>query len=177
MKKIINAGLVIGLLSVVVCFYGCAPEQKCSRQAVADKADEPIVDQVQIGDAESEKSHNQRGNSTLNGIYNQRNWRDAREGGFFSYDMKVLPKGQMILACTWWGGDTGREFDILVNDKQIAAVKIGEEHPDQFYTENFKIPADLTKGKDKVTVRFNAPEDGYAGGVFGLVMLKEKSPK
>ena len=69
----------------------------------------------------------------------------------------------------------GRSFQILINDKQIAAVRIGEEHPDQFYAENYKIPADLTKDKEKVTVKFQAPAGGMAGGIFGLMMCRENS--
>lgn len=133
-----------------------------------------MVDEVLIGNADSEKSHNQQGSNTNNGTYMERNWRDASNGGFFSYDMKVLTDTQMSLDCTWWGGDEGRNFQILIDDKQIAQVRIGG-HPDQFYTDSFQIPADLTKGKDKVTVRFQAPSNGMAGGIFGLMMSKQNS--
>jgi hypothetical protein len=133
-----------------------------------------MVDEVKIGDAESEKAHNQQGEGTSNGIHRERNWRDASENGWFSYDVKVLPDAKMVLECTWWGGDVGREFTILVNDKQLAAVKIDESHGEVFYTDTFQIPEDLTKGKDKITVKLQSPADSYAGGIFGLVVNKEK---
>ena len=50
---------------------------------------ELMVDEVLIGDAESEKSHNQQGDNTNSGIHMERNWRDASGGGYFSYEADI----------------------------------------------------------------------------------------
>jgi DUF1680 family protein len=144
------------------------------QEALQKKKAELMVDEVMIGNAQSEKSHNQQGSNSNVGTHLERSWRDASSGGFFSYDLKVLPDSPMSLDCTWWGGDVGRSFQILIDDKQLAQVNVGG-HPDQFYTDNFKIPVDLTKGKDKVSVKFQAPADGMAGGIFGLMICRENS--
>jgi hypothetical protein len=36
----------------------------------------------------------------------------------------------------------------------------------------YKIPPELTRGKTKVTVKFQSYPDGIAGSLFGLVILK-----
>jgi DUF1680 family protein len=153
-------------------------ERQDAKRAAREKLiAESRVDEVLIGDAQSERLHNQQGSNTFRGTHQERNWRDAREGGFFSYDMKVLPDVPMRLECTYWGGNAGREFEVLVNDSQIASVTISEGHTEQFFTEGYRIPAYLTKDRDKVMVKFKAPADGFAGGVFGLMMCKDKSPQ
>jgi len=37
-----------------------------------------------------------------------------------------------------------------------------------------RIPLDLTRGKEKVTVRYQASSESLAGGLYGLVMLRER---
>ncbi|MHC4745114.1 MAG: beta-L-arabinofuranosidase domain-containing protein, partial [Planctomycetota bacterium] len=74
-----------------------------------------IVDSVDIGKGESEKAHNLQGERTQSGAHAGRNWRDARDGGWFSYDLKILPDEAATLLCTYWGSDVGRTFDVVVN--------------------------------------------------------------
>ena len=58
---------------------------------------------------------------------------------------------------------------------QIAAgqpIPVPEASVD--YSETVDITADMTRGKEKVTVKFSAHSGAWAGGVFGLrVMRKE----
>jgi len=74
--------------------------------------------------------------------------------------------------CTQWGSDRRRTFDILVDGQKIATQTLNANKPNEFFDEEYKIPAELTRGKDKVTVKFQAQPGGVAGGVFGCVMLK-----
>jgi len=128
---------------------------------------------VEIGDDTSESKHNLQGEETESGPYGERVWRHALDG-WFSYDLKVLPDEPMTLMCTYWGSDSGRTFDVLIDDKKIATQNLDFNKPDEFFEVRYKIPPELTSGKDKVTVKFQSHTGSYAGGVFGCVMLKEK---
>jgi DUF1680 family protein len=49
------------------------------------------VDQVQPGQRQNERDHNLQGEKTASGDFSDRRWRHATDGGWFSYDVKVLP--------------------------------------------------------------------------------------
>src|SRR6185437_16154500 len=77
-----------------------------------------IVDEVTIGDGQSEQDHNVTGEHMLEGPFNGRFWRSAVTGGSIEYVMKVLPDKPMSLNCRYWGSEqAGRTFDISIDDK------------------------------------------------------------
>jgi len=124
-------------------------------------------------DAKLERAHNQQGKTTHAGSAFGRKWRDARGGGWFSYDMKVLPDRPVGLTVTYWGGDSGnRSFDVLVDGRKIATQKLAAARPGKFMDVTYEVPAELTRGKRKVTVRFQAHPGSFAGGVFGCRVVR-----
>lgn len=131
------------------------------------------VDSVAIGDAESERAHGLRGEKTRSGPFADRFWRDAENGGWFSYDLAVPGTGALELFVVYWGSDSGaREFDILVGGEKIATQKLAAEKPDRFFDAAYPIPRALTDGKTKVTVKFLARPGNLAGGIFDCRLLR-----
>jgi len=125
-------------------------------------------------DAQLETAHNQQGETTYSGAAFGRRWRDARGGGWFSYDMKVLPDQPVDVIVTYWGGDTGnRVFDILIDGRKIATQRLTALKPGEFTDVTYAVPIDLTKGKQKVTVKFQAHQGSMAGGAFGCRVVKQ----
>lgn len=134
-----------------------------------------VIDRVEIGNAEAEKKHNLKEEGVVqSGTHAGKAWRHARNGGAFSYDMKVLPDAPMTLACTYWGSDKRRTFNILVDGKKVATQTVNNNKRNEFFEVEYKIPAELTQKKDKVTVKFQAQPGGVAGGVYGCVIKKGK---
>ncbi|HEV2471666.1 MAG TPA: beta-L-arabinofuranosidase domain-containing protein, partial [Chthonomonadales bacterium] len=131
------------------------------------------VDVVTPGDEASETAHKLAGERTESGDLDDRQWRDARYGGWFSYELKVLPGADQELDCAYWGSDRGRVFDILVDGQQIATQRLDENHPGIFFDAVYPLPAALLQGKQTVTVRFQARPRGMAGGLFGCRILKK----
>jgi len=131
------------------------------------------VDEVAIGERESEQKHRMQGERTGNGSHMGYNWRHATDGGWFSYDVKVLPDGPMILWCRYWGDESGnRTFDVLVDDEKIATQTLQHNKPGEFFEVEYPIPPELTRGKKAITVRFQGQPGNFAGGVFGCEILK-----
>ena len=144
-----------------------------AEQRRLEKIEAATIDFVTPG-TKLEAAHNQQGKATGSGTAFGGKWRDAR-GGWFSYDMKVSPDAPVDLLVQYWGGDSGnRVFDILVNDKKIATQKLTNQQPGKFMDVTYAVPAELTKGKDKVTVKFLAHKGAVAGGIFGLRVVKQK---
>jgi len=149
-----------------------AKQAEIEKANAARKAIEArIVDDVHPGEPQPETDHNFKGEQTNSGEYAGRKWRDAR--GWFSYDLKVDPAHPAVLRCTYWGGDgSPHNFDILVDGEKIAEQKLNKDKPNSFFDVDYAVPEKLTKGKQQVTVRFQAQPHGVAGGVFGLIVLK-----
>jgi hypothetical protein len=131
------------------------------------------VDVIDIGRMQPERDHNLVGDRTRTGEHAGRQWRDAYEGGWFAFEMKVLPDAPVDLVVTYWGSETGpRQFDILIDDTKIAAETLGADKPNEFYEKVYPIPEELTRGKQKVTVRFQAHPGCLAGGIFGCRTIR-----
>jgi len=186
-KKFANIGLItsysslcIAILFVSYGVFALAPRHGHQLTQKESEANTPaalaprVVDTVEIGNRESELAHGLKGHASVSGLYADRRWRHADNGGSFSYDLKVDPKQTMSLYCTYWGNDSdpGRLFDILVNGEVIATQKLDFNDPGHFFNVEYSIPRKLTRGTNQVTVVFQARPFKFAGGLFGLQMLK-----
>jgi hypothetical protein len=140
------------------------------RQRIADAR---RVDGLEFFD-QAERDHNFKGEKTAAGDHRGKRWRHCDPGGWFQYDIKVLADQPQVLACCYWGSDGGRQFDILIDGRKIATEELKGEKPNQFFDREYPIPADLLKGKNKVTVRFQPVGNSQAGGVFGCYIMKDK---
>jgi uncharacterized protein len=133
------------------------------------------VDAVTPGFQQSEVDHGFKSENSSTGDMpgDDRKWRDARDGGWFSYDLKVETNQPVALVCTYWGGENGkRTFDILVDDVKFATQTLANDKPNAFWDATYPVPAELVKGKRKVTVKFQAKPENFAGGVFGVRIVK-----
>ncbi len=127
------------------------------------------VDEVLPGDEPSERAHRMQGAKTGT---DGKSWRDASDGGWFSWDLKVRPGQPQELCVKYWGSDTGgREFEILVDGRKLATQKLDNNRPGQFYEETYRIPVEMTQARQKITVRFQANPGKMAGGVFACAVL------
>ena len=132
-----------------------------------------IVDELRPGEPQPEIDHQLAGEHTHSGEFHARRWRDANQGGWFSFQMRVAPQVPLSLLCTYWGSDVGaRHFDILVDGEKIATQTLERNQPGAFFDVEYALPAKLVEGKQRVTVKFQAHPNGTAGGLFGCRLLK-----
>ncbi|HEY3136735.1 MAG TPA: beta-L-arabinofuranosidase domain-containing protein [Blastocatellia bacterium] len=121
------------------------------------------VDAVTAGAAQSERDHNYKGERTNQGG----RFREARDG-WFSYELKISPDKPMTLACTYRGSEGRlRAFDILVDGEKIGSQTL-EIHPTELFDFEYPIPEALTRGKQHITVRFEAHKDATAGALIDV---------
>lgn len=130
------------------------------------------VDRLRIGEMQPERNHNLQGEETSTGEAFGRKYRHALNGGWFGFDLKTRPEGSQELQVTYWGGETGnRIFDILVDGEKIATQRLRQNAPGRFFEETYPVPAELTNGREKINVRFQAHPGAWAGGVYGVRLL------
>ena len=163
-----------------VYFDGFTPAQWQTHEAAygAEQArvkafEARTVDCVNPGESQIERDHALQGERTGSGDFGDGRFRHATDGGWFSYTFKVLPGEPQDLLVTYWGGDSGnRTFDILIDDAKLATVTLNNNQPGEFFDATYPLPKDLTRGKERITVRFQAQPGSLAGGIFGCRVLK-----
>ncbi|ESQ88837.1 glycoside hydrolase family 127 protein [Asticcacaulis benevestitus] len=133
------------------------------------------VDVMHLGEMQPERDHNLKSDISYPVVYRGRQGRDARTLGFFSFDMKTQRDGKdvgpLILQATYWGSENNRVFDILVDGVAIAHERLTGRQPGAWIDINYPIPLELTKGKAKVTIKFDPKEGKTAGPVFGVKLF------
>src|SRR5688500_10165594 len=98
------------------------------------------IDFAQPGEMQPEREHNMQGERTEAGEHGGRKWRHARDGGWVSFDLKVLPEQPVSLVSTYWGSETGpRSFDILIDGVKIAAQSLHNDKPGKFFEVTYAI--------------------------------------
>lgn len=143
-------------------------------QARQKELDARTVDYVNPGEEQNERDHNMKGENTDTREFNDRSFRYANTNGWFSWDLKVLlDQAQELRVALGGGGRGGSAVEIYVDDTKLATEQLtgGRGQPGS----NFKVyplSAELMKGKEKITVKFQAPENSRVGGVYGVRVLK-----
>jgi uncharacterized protein len=133
------------------------------------------IDFVRPGETEVERAHNMQGERTETGENSGRKWRHARDGGWLSFDLKVTPGSPVSLVASYWGGETGpRKFDVLVDGTKIGSQSLQNDKPGEFFDVTYAIPEEITRGKNKITIRFQAEPDNIAGGFYGLRVIRNE---
>lgn len=137
------------------------------------------IDQVKVTDNESEREHRMESYFSSTGEDFGQHWRHATDGGFFMYQMRCLPDKPIAIAIRFRQDDAGaRLFDLQVDGRTIQTFdhrhpKEGVEKP--LYYEEVEIPEELTHGKTHITVKFNAHNHNFAGGIFDLRTIQNTS--
>ena len=111
--------------------------------------------------------HGVRSGGSTDAYFEGRRTREARDG-WFSYDVKLLSDRPSAVVATYRGGEgRRRSFDVLVDGKKIATESL-EYHPTEALDKEYELPLDLVRGKDHVTVKFQAEPEAIAGALIEL---------
>ena len=99
--------------------------------------------------------------------------RFGRRGtGWFSMDLAVDAAQTVTLIVTYAGDErASRTFDVLVNGARVASQVVERRSPEKntgFFDVEYKLPAESTRGKQKITVRFQATGGNELAAVYGI---------
>lgn len=137
------------------------------------------VDRVATGEQQPEVDHKMKTLNSNTGIHMNEYWRDARDGGYFSYELETKENSKLSLLVRYWGNEGGtRSFNILVDDQVIATENVvGKWNKSDFVNVEYPIPSALVEGKQVITVKFQGINtSNFAGGVFYIRLLKPAAP-
>lgn len=138
--------------------------------------DRQTLDRVIPGEQQPESDHFMKSEGSETGTFRDRYYRHAYAPGWFSYEMRVEPDETLSLLVCYWGNEgLGRTFDILIDGEKLVTENIvGKWNQNEFIDVRYPIPAEMTAGKQKVTVSFRPHTGQYAGGIFDLRMVKSQ---
>jgi hypothetical protein len=139
----------------------------------AAETEAKTIDDFRIGEMQPERDHNLKASerSYVSDAIG-RMGREARRDNYFSFEMHTRRISNCNLLLTYIGDDKDRKFDILVDGIKIATEDWKGGTTGKFYDVEYKIPEDLLKNKEKITVRIEANYTKTAGRVFGVRILR-----
>lgn len=128
------------------------------------------LDSVAVGEQQSEVEHDFAGEETETGLHQGRRW---RHGKWFEYTLDTQGETAVDLVVTYWGGDSGRRFQILANGRLIAEETLTGTHPGEFFAKRYPLPTDVLHAASdgRISLRFVATH-WLAGGVYDVRLLK-----
>jgi DUF1680 family protein len=136
--------------------------------------DARTVDYVKAGEEQNERDHNMKGENTDTREFNDRSFRFAATNGWFSWELKVLPGQPQELSVGFGGGGrAGGSLDIFVDDTKLVTERPGGFGGGQGSApKTFPLSPELLKGKEKITVKFQTPENARGASVSSVRVLK-----
>jgi DUF1680 family protein len=147
--------------------------ERAAAEAARQELERRTIDLVGIGEQQSETDHRLLSQDSQSGGFYGRKWRHTGPGGWFSYELKTAPDQPVTLVCTYWGDERGeRQFDVLVDGQKIATQTLGRVRPGEFYDQEYRIPLEQTRGKERINLKFQAHPGKIAGGLFGLRIIR-----
>lgn len=135
------------------------------------------IDFVATGEQQPEADHDMQTLNSYSGTHMNEFWRDARDGGYFSYHLSTNNETNLSLMVRYWGNEGGyRTFDILIDgDKLVTENVTGKWNVNEFRNVEYDIPNSMVESKENIRVKFQAPSSGIAGGAFYIRLLRENS--
>lgn len=154
--------------------YAQHREEEAAKEALRLALDRRTVDAVNTGEQQPEADHFMTFDRSEKGNYQGQPWRNATDGGFFTYKMKTESHPELTLIVRYWGNEQGkRSFDILVDKEVIATENVANKwKTEEFVDVEYKIPSHLLAEKDNVELTFRSHPGHTAGSVYMVRMIK-----
>jgi uncharacterized protein len=136
------------------------------------------IDYVAPGEQQPEVDHKMEMLNSRSGSSHDGFWRDASNGGYFSYLLSTDGKTDLSLMVRYWGAEWGgRKFSIYIdNDKLIEEDNTERWNQSTFFDITYTIPGEMLAGKKNIRVKFEAAPNNTAGAVYHIRLLdREKT--
>ncbi len=132
------------------------------------------IDYVSTGEQQPETDHAMQNENSGTGYTLNEAYRDAGNGGFFSYELATNAETSLSLFIRYWGAEWGnRKFDIYIDDEKLLTEdNTGKWNQSMFKDVVYSIPDSMLEGKTHVRVKFQALQEGTAGAVYYVRLLR-----
>lgn len=134
------------------------------------------IDFVAPGEQQPEADHQMEKEKSNSGNSQNEFWRDARNEGYFSYNMATNSETGLSLIVRYWGAEWGsRKFDIYIDDEKLLTEdNTGRWNKSKFQDVIYEIPDSMVKDKKQIRVKFQALRGNTAGAVYYIRLARKK---
>jgi DUF1680 family protein len=109
------------------------------------------IDKFVFGDKFSNDEHNYQAWIAEKGEQDGRKWVKSRQ--WFRFDINVIPDKPVIFRATYYGDESNTQYYLSVDGIKIPTGKI-EKHGNEFYTVDYELPYEMTKGKERIGIQY-----------------------
>jgi len=149
-------------------------QEQAAEQERRKKVEAATVAFVQPGQTQGERDFKPQGEDSSPVQLQGRSGRRAAK--WFSFDLPVDAAQPMTLVVTYTNDEQQkRTFDILVEGRKLGEQAMERRSPEKdvrIFDVEYALPAELIRGKQKVTVRFEATGGNATGAVLGIRMIR-----
>lgn len=156
--------------------YNSYVDSMAKKEANRIALQQRTVDVVMVGEQQPEADHLMQQQNTGTGNRLDEFWREARNGGFVSYQLSTNNETTLTLMVRYWGAERGnRKFDILIDDQLLVTEDLANKwNEQQFIDVTYQIPEQLLANKKQVRIKFQ-PKPGNTAGAFYQVRMVRKN--
>ena len=132
------------------------------------------IDQVAIGEQQPEVDHDMKMENSNKGNNLNQFFREAHNGGYFSYDLATKSETSLSLLLRYWGAEWGdRKLDIFIDDEKLVTEdNTNRWHQSMFKDVVYSIPVSMLQGKTHIRVKFQALPGSTAGAIYYIRLVK-----
>jgi DUF1680 family protein len=116
------------------------------------------IDFVAPGEQQPEVDHAMQSDRSNSGTANDNTYREASDGGYFSYNMATNHRTGLSLLVRYWGAEWGnRKFDIYIDEEKLVTEdNTGKWNQSEFKEISYAIPDAMLNGKEHIRVKFQS---------------------
>jgi DUF1680 family protein len=132
------------------------------------------IDFVAPGEQQPEVDHALQSERSRTGSFSDQFWRDAGNGGYFSYQLRTNKETALSLQVRYWGAEWGnRKFEIYIDDQKLVTEdNTGRWNQSVFKEIVYTIPDSLVNGKENIRVKFQSLPGSTAGAVYYVRVVR-----
>ena len=151
------------------------PEKLAAAEQAKAAREAAKLDSVAVGEQQPEVEHDLKGADTKTGVFEDRRWRD---GQWFQYFLATRGEKTADLVVTYWGGDNGRTFDILLMANFWQPSSLRTRSRASFLSGGIRSRRDVlaAAANGRITVKF-ATKVWVAGGVYDVRLMRAGAGK
>jgi len=137
--------------------------------------DKRTIDVVAPGQQQPEVDHMMKSLNSKTGFFQNESWREARDGGYFSYVMRTNKETNLFLmVCYHVDGTESLALDVLIDGEKLVAGNLaGKWKKSGFINIEYQLPDSMITGKELVEVRFQTASGNAIGRVSDVRILRK----
>ncbi len=134
------------------------------------------LDGVSPGEQQPEADHAMENSKSSSGNFRNEFWRNANEGGFFSYELNSQQEEDLSLFVRIWVDEEAKTKTggiIYIDDEELTKIKLDEFEESGFHNIEYNIPRNLIENKEIIVLKVT-DEDGPSLRFFDIRLLEKE---